>query len=101
MGEPYNKLVRDGIPAYLDSKGIPYEMRIASDSEYQQALVDKLVEEVAEFSGEPTSEELADVLEVIAALQALPQYQNVETVQAEKFTARGGFAKRQIVKGEK
>lgn len=101
MGERYEKLVRDGIPAKLAAKGIPYEQRVANDEEYRAALIEKLREEAEEFAVDGAPEELADVLEVIAALRSLPDYAQVETLQNEKRARLGGFKGRLILKGEK
>ena len=46
--EKYNKLVRDKIPEYLDSKGVLYEKRIANFEEYKEELIKKLDEEIKE-----------------------------------------------------
>ncbi|MDQ1299595.1 MAG: hypothetical protein QG636_263 [Patescibacteria group bacterium] len=97
----YEKLVRDGIPELLDSKGVSYEKRIATPEEYKIELVKKLVEEAGEFSEVTSVEELGDVLEVITALSALPEYRDVEVVRQEKRAERGGFEGRIILKGEK
>ncbi len=97
----YEKLVRDGIPDLLDSKGVPYEMRIADDGEYKRELVKKLVEEAGEFAEVTSVEELGDVLEVIAALKMLPEYADVEAVRLAKREERGGFDGKVILKGEK
>lgn len=97
----YNKLVRDKIPEILDKKGVSYELRVADETEYRAELIKKLSEEVAEFAETPITEELADVLEVVRALEGLPEYQALETVRQEKADARGAFQKRIILKGEK
>lgn len=97
----YEKLVRDGIPELLDAKGVTYEKRIADDSEYKIELVKKLVEEAGEFAEVTSVEELGDVLEVIAALRALPEYHDVDEVRLAKREERGGFEGRVILKGEK
>ena len=97
----YEKLVRDGIPELLDSKEVPYEKRIADDTEYKIELVKKLVEEAGEFSEVTSVEELADVLEVVTALRTLPEYQDVEEVRLAKRAERGGFDQKIILKGEK
>lgn len=99
--EQYEKLVRDGIPALLDEKGVAYEQRVASPDEYKAELVKKLVEEAGEFSEVTSVEELADVLEVIAALRALPEYHDVDAVRLEKREERGGFDAGIIIKSEK
>lgn len=99
--EKYEKLVRDNIPQILDEKGIPYEQKIAEDAEYKVELVKKLSEEIREFSETPTTEELADVLEVVLALTQLPEYQDLEKVRMKKREEKGGFDKRIILKGEK
>lgn len=97
----YNKLVRDKIPEMLDEKGILYEKRIASDNEYKIELIKKLNEEIKEFLEENTTEELADILEVVEALKKLPEYEKVEEVRLKKLKDRGGFHKKIILKGEK
>ncbi len=97
----YNKLVRDKIPEYLDSKGISYEKRIANEEEYREELIKKLDEEVKEFLIDKNSEELADILEVIAALKKLPEFSDVEIVKNKKLKERGCFEKKIILKGEK
>lgn len=96
----YNKLVRDKIPEILDKKGVKYEKRIASKSEYKVALSKKLIEEVSEFQEENSVEELADVVEVIRALKKLPKYKNVEKIRVKKAKERGFFEKRIILKGK-
>ena len=97
----YNKLVRDKIPETLDQKGVAYEKRIANETEYKTELIKKLVEESNEFAEAGSLEELADVLEVIAALKALPEYAGVEEIQKRKFEEKGGFSQKIILKGEK
>ena len=97
----YEKLVRDRIPEILDAKGVPYEKRVADDAEYRTELIKKLVEEANEFAEAGAVEELADVLEVVAALRALPEYHDVESVREQKAIERGGFSDRIILKGEK
>ncbi|MEX0931863.1 MAG: nucleoside triphosphate pyrophosphohydrolase [Candidatus Paceibacterota bacterium] len=97
----YTKLVRDKIPEILDAKKVPYTKRVANETEYKEALVEKLLEEVREFSQTPTEEELADVLEVVNALTKLPEYRATETARKIKHEERGGFEKRIILSGEK
>jgi predicted house-cleaning noncanonical NTP pyrophosphatase (MazG superfamily) len=98
---PYRKLVRDNIPAHLDAKGIPYEKHVADDAEYRLELIRKLHEEAVEFSEAGAIEELADVMEVIDALRALPEYAQVTVVQEAKRAEKGAFTNRYIVSGEK
>lgn len=97
----YEKLVRDKIPELLDAKGVLYEKRIAAHAEYRAELIRKLVEEAEEFAEAGAIEELADVLEVVEALRALPEYADVEQIKAHKQDERGGFTQRIILKGEK
>jgi predicted house-cleaning noncanonical NTP pyrophosphatase (MazG superfamily) len=97
----YDKLVRDRIPELLDTKGVPYEKRIATPEEYKSELIKKLVEEAAEFAEAGAVEELADVIEVVLALKKLHEYFSVEAVRIQKLEERGGFASRILLKGEK
>lgn len=99
--ERYNKLVRNKIPEILDTRGVAYEKRIASPEEYKQELIKKLTEETGEFAQAGDPEELADVLEVVEALRALPEYRDVEALRLKKLRERGGFDEKIILKGEK
>jgi len=101
MGQKYNKLVRDNIPEYLTSIGVPFEKRVAGEDEYREALHAKLEEEVNEFFKARTADELADVMEVVKALRHLPEYTEAKTIQRTKREDKGGFEERYIVKGEK
>ena len=97
----YNKLVRDRIPEILDTKGVPYEKRIANDIEYKEELIKKLEEEIVEFKEAGSVEELADILEVVDALKKLPDYVSVLDIQKIKREEKGEFEKRLILSGEK
>jgi predicted house-cleaning noncanonical NTP pyrophosphatase (MazG superfamily) len=97
----YNKLVRDKIPEILDAKNVPYEQRIAEDTEYKEELINKLKEEIIEFIEEGDPEELADILEVVDSLLSLSDYSEVKDIQNKKREERGGFEKRLILSGEK
>lgn len=98
-GKQYNKLVRDNIPEFLESKGIPYEKKVATDLEYREELIKKLLEETKEFSEVGSPRELADVVEVLDALKKLPEYKDLEKIRLEKLKDKGAFEKRFIVKG--
>ncbi len=97
----YNKLVRDKIPEILDTKGVAYEKRVATQEEYKVELIKKLREELEEFEVAGDVEELADIMEVIEALKLLPEYVDVEEVRKKKKEERGGFERMIILKGEK
>jgi predicted house-cleaning noncanonical NTP pyrophosphatase (MazG superfamily) len=97
----YNKLVRDKIPEYLDSKGVSYEKRIVNDAEYKEELIKKLDEEVKEFIEDKNIEELADIVEVVEALKKLSEFSEIEKIRIEKLEEKGGFGKKIVLKGEK
>ncbi len=92
------KLVRDNIPAIIRSRGQMPRTRLAPPQEYTELLRAKLREEAAE-AAEADSQglvgELADVLEVVAAIAhdaGLP-LEELETTRAAKAAERGGFTK--------
>ena len=95
----YNKLVRDNIPKYLKDKSIPFEIHVADDLEYWTKLKLKLGEEAAEFNDTETIEELADVLEVVKAIQSKMGWsdEDLESARIKKLNDRGGFTKRIIL----
>ncbi|MFH0779724.1 MAG: nucleoside triphosphate pyrophosphohydrolase [Parcubacteria group bacterium] len=95
----YNKLVRDNIPQIIESKGEKAITRIAGEKEYEEALANKLHEEVSEFLSKPSVEEAADVLEVLRAICELKgvDLAALEETRRKKAEERGGFQKRIIL----
>lgn len=102
----YNKLIRDKIPEIIKGKGETCVIHIATEEEYEKALVAKLIEEVKEYeeaAGEMTGvnaiEELADIMEVMVAILDFKKIDcsKLERVRLEKREKRGGFEKRLIL----
>jgi predicted house-cleaning noncanonical NTP pyrophosphatase (MazG superfamily) len=91
-----NKLVRDKIPHIIVSTGKKPVTRILEAEEYKQELIKKLLEEAQEFATDQNIEELADLMEVIQAIQQSFGFsQNeLEMVKNKKLKERGGFAQR-------
>jgi predicted house-cleaning noncanonical NTP pyrophosphatase (MazG superfamily) len=99
MGEEYDKLVRDEIPEIIEANDETPVTHIADETEYERRLLDKLDEEVAEYSEEQSVEELADVLEVIHALREHHGITREELAQIkeEKASERGRFDDRIVL----
>jgi predicted house-cleaning noncanonical NTP pyrophosphatase (MazG superfamily) len=95
----YNKLVRDKIPAILNEKNKIYIMHQADNTEYENKLKEKLMEEVKEFLESPSLEELADIQEVVLALLDTHKwsYGELEKVRQTKLNERGGFTQHFIL----
>lgn len=91
------KLVRDNIPAIIESGGrIPIYEYVEDRGEYVQLLKCKLQEEIAEFLESNEVVELCDVVEVVYALikvqgMSLEQF---ERLRLEKASINGVFEKR-------
>ncbi len=66
--EDYNKLVRDRIPEYLITQGWTPHYREIDGSELEDALWEKLDEEMAEAFEDPIAKEFADIAEVVYAI---------------------------------
>ncbi|MEO1401246.1 MAG: nucleoside triphosphate pyrophosphohydrolase [Cyanobacteria bacterium J06635_1] len=100
MRKVYSKLVRDKVPSIIAAANKRYDAQALSDTQYQLALKAKLVEEALEVQAAASPEdlvaELADVLEVMAAL--MDAYgldaEQVKSAQADKRARRGGFETR-------
>jgi predicted house-cleaning noncanonical NTP pyrophosphatase (MazG superfamily) len=99
----YDKLVRDRIPEIIRRRGGTPVFRVVDAEEYGRRLKDKLREEVEEFvaaaDAAAAKEELADVLEVIAALATHlgATTAEIEAVRAKKAEERGAFKERLVL----
>lgn len=95
----YDKLVRDHIPEIIRNNGHTPYVHTATDTEYMNALHDKLYEEVKEFPENPSIEECADIMEVLHAIckEKSIDITDLEKVRMQKYHERGGFEKRVIL----
>lgn len=89
------KLVRDNIPNIIRSKGENPKVHQAPESDRVRLLLDKLEEEVGELRAakgtDEAYEEMADVLEVVAALYATFEASRLGQIRTAKLQERGGF----------
>jgi predicted house-cleaning noncanonical NTP pyrophosphatase (MazG superfamily) len=96
MRQEHHKLVRDKIPDLIARSQNKYESEQMTETEYLQALREKLVEEAQEAANASQEEilsELADLYEVIDAL-AIAHNLSKEMLIAEqqkRRQERGGF----------
>ena len=92
----YNKLVRDRIPEIIAAQGKRVSVRTLEDAEYRAMLTAKLAEELAEYNASGEIAELADLVEVVAAICSAEgvTWEQFEAVRAAKREERGGFANR-------
>ena len=95
----FNKLVRDEIPAKIEAQGEAAEVARLEGEALLAALKNKLVEEALEVfdakSSDSIGEEIADVLEVLYALEKMLglKRSEVDAVREAKLKKRGGFGK--------
>ncbi|MDJ0553916.1 MAG: nucleoside triphosphate pyrophosphohydrolase [Microcoleaceae cyanobacterium MO_207.B10] len=99
MRQEYNKLVRNRIPEIIRKNGIECETITLSETEYRQALRQKLIEEAQEAATANNADlttEIGDLLEVIDAL--LKSYgishHQVTLEQDQKRATKGDFEKK-------
>lgn len=96
MAKTYNKLVRDRIPEIIESSGKTCLTATLSDEAYIHMLDQKLNEELAEYQESKSMEELADLIEVIAATAKVRgcSWEQLMRIRNEKHSKRGGFEKK-------
>lgn len=97
--QTYNKLVRDNMPDRIIAKGEECLFHTATEEEYRTKLREKFLEEWQEYLVSESSDELADILEVVEALGNLAgdSFENVVEKKRKKKEERGGFEKRIIL----
>lgn len=95
MAREYDKLVRDRIPQVVREDGETPIVHEAEGEEYRDRLASKLLEEAEEYAESRRVEELADVLEVLDAIQAARALEDGELsrLRVEKAEERGRFDK--------
>ena len=98
----YDKLVRDNIPRIIndqEKKSCEY-YTIENEDEYFKYLVKKVIEEINEFYETPTSEEMADVVEVLLTIGQLKKlnYRTIEKTRLKKLIEKGSFKKQYVLK---
>ncbi|CAD5979936.1 hypothetical protein PCC9214_04580 [Planktothrix tepida] len=96
MRRDYNKLVRDRIPELIQKSGYQCDITTLSETEYRQALRDKILEEaqeVVQASDQELVQELADLLEVVEALMESYGIENERILleRDHKRAEKGGF----------
>jgi len=94
--DKYNKLVRDKIPDIIMRQGDCPKVEILDDESYLNALNHKLTEETAEYLGNHSIDELADIVEVIYALVKYKglTLNDFDILRLRKHNERGGFDNR-------
>jgi len=96
----YKKLVRDLIPDIIKAAGSKPITRKLSQSEYKKELLIKLVEEAKEVAATKNTaeliEEIADIQEVLLAIQEafVVSTSEINICKKKKRAARGGFNKK-------
>jgi len=91
----YDKAIRDKIPEIISQAGKKCNVKILSDDEFLEKLVEKLSEEVLEYKKSKSLEELADILEIIDRILKIKGIKKgkLEEIQIMKKDERGGFEK--------
>ena len=89
----YNKLVRDKIPQTIEELGKKCNYYVLNEKEYKQELDKKLLEETNEFIADHSIEEMADLMEVIEAIQKSHglEKDEIERNRLEKGNKKGFF----------
>ncbi|WP_062397127.1 nucleoside triphosphate pyrophosphohydrolase [Methanogenium cariaci] len=95
----YEKAIRDAIPAIIRAEGKQCVVKQVSDVEFLRYMESKLFEELHEYSETKSTEELADLLEVIYRVAELRQTgrDELEMIRKKKCEERGGGFKENLI----
>lgn len=99
MKRTYNKLVRDNIPQLIKESGRNCTARVLTETEYLDALLDKVIEEIQEYRKSGNEEELADVYEVLDCLVEFKGYEpmHLDYLKLIRREKRGSFNQRVLL----
>ena len=95
----YEKLVRDNIPEIIERNGFTPETKVLSKREIQNALIEKLKEELTELTeskgGIDRVCECADMIEVLIRISELNGFTEteLERIRIDKGITNGKFDK--------
>lgn len=94
------KLIRDRLPEIYLAEGDQTQVVQISRAELLKFLYQKLQEEILEFRENPSAEEMADIHEVLSALQNFHNIDRteVEWAKLEKFLKKGGFSQGYVIR---
>lgn len=99
----FQKLIRDNVPEIMEKEGRKLKIRTLNDNkEYNEALLNKLIEEIQEMrQGENPKKQIAYLYEIIDALVVLHGLTGKEIADEKKRAKdeRGGFEKRLFLEG--
>jgi len=96
------KLVRDKIPEIILKSGRTPKITVLNDTEFNEALLEKVIEEANELVKAQTPEEvlneLCDLQELIIVVAKNNgfTFNDVENCRIKKLNERGGFEKRYL-----
>ena len=93
------KLVRDNMPEIFLKKNVTAKFYSVDREEYYKLLVEKLNEEVKEFSESYETEELADIMEVVEAILKYKEIPKAyfEKIKLDKANKNGRFERRIVL----
>ncbi len=94
-----SKLVRDKIPAIIVQNDKMPDFYVANKAEYEERLLNKMIEELEEFRDDPCIEEAADMYAVLEAICDHWQWEMAEVLEFAytKQQNRGGFQQRFVL----
>lgn len=96
----YNKLIRDKIPQIIEKSGKIAVVETLESEEYKRLLDCKLSEELQEYLSDDSTEELADLVEVVYAILKFKgiDIDEFEGIRLKKAAERGAFEKRLLLR---